>query len=320
LKAEKTHHNMDFISSLEFGKFALYDKKTTDDNITRFELLHFPQGCKRHRIIAGAKAVGYAEPGTGVAKWQDQWGRGIAKYLIEVFTTRGEMVGDMFCGTGTLSWQAIRMGRSAVAVDILPEAIKITNIRLGELKATIETETILNFVSGHNPISYLSYIPEWDRIDLREVGEREKKRNSRIKKRRVAEEKRTKKEREAAAKERLAQERKLDADVRAAVAEHERKDAEEKLADAQVNSQKSASQDDTQEDDDEEKADDGDEKQDEQPDQAPEPEIELDPIEQEDEDPISELDISTIVDPQADAPDTPAATRSRTAGAGDKEK
>jgi hypothetical protein len=139
------------------------------DNITREQLLNWPVGDKKHRVLVHPKTQPYKEAG-GTVVWRDQWGTGIAKNLVQLFTRPGETVGDMCCGTGTLGYVALKMGRNVVAVDILEKAITTTDLRYKELKEDMEKVVLDGWETAHNPISHLSAIPGWATRDLSVIG------------------------------------------------------------------------------------------------------------------------------------------------------
>jgi hypothetical protein len=168
---------------LEYGVFALFDKKPNDENnVDRNELLHFPSGSKGHKVFGHPKANPWKFPNTTSPLWKDQWGYGIAKWLIKIFTLPGEYVGDFFCGTGTGSVCAIKMGRNAVAVDKLAEAITHTTTRLDELKAEVEHTEYKAWATVQNAMSMISLVPDWSRCDWTAIAKREKRVQDKIKK------------------------------------------------------------------------------------------------------------------------------------------
>jgi hypothetical protein len=171
-----------FCSSLEYGVFALFDKNPdADTNVSRVELLFFPPGGKGHKVFGAPKAAPWRMPGTTTPLWKDQWGYGIARLLIQLFTRPGETVGDFFCGTATGSVCAINMGRNAVAVDRNADAIIHANTRLAELKEKVESTELAAWATAQNPLSLISLIPDWSRCDWAAIARREKRLQARIK-------------------------------------------------------------------------------------------------------------------------------------------
>jgi hypothetical protein len=155
------------------------DKKPLrNDNIPREQLLNWPVGDKHHRVLCHPKTQPYKEAG-GTVVWRDQWGAGIVKNLIFLFTKTGETVADMFCGTGTLAYHAIQMGRNVVAVDKLEQAINVTDLRLKEMKETLVHDHD-EWTTSHNPISFLSTIPHWATRNLSHVGALVAKRDGQV--------------------------------------------------------------------------------------------------------------------------------------------
>jgi hypothetical protein len=134
----------------------------------------FPKGSKRHKVWAHPKAAPWKMPGHINPLWNDQWGYGIVQWIIGIFTRPGETVGDMFCGTGTATTVAIKMGRHAIAVDKHPQALIHTNCRLLELKSNEELKELDNWACGSNPMDMISYIPDWSTCNWQEIADREK--------------------------------------------------------------------------------------------------------------------------------------------------
>ncbi len=90
----------------------------------------------------------------------------IAQDLIEEFTRPGDLVADVFCGSGTVPLEAARLGRRVYASDASPYAVTLTR---GKLFApnTIETalataERVLNAASSL-PAPDLRQVPKWVR-------------------------------------------------------------------------------------------------------------------------------------------------------------
>jgi DNA modification methylase len=54
----------------------------------------------------------------------------LAQRVIEVFTHKGELVLDPFCGTGTTLVAARRLGRNAAGIDLSEDYIRLANRRL----------------------------------------------------------------------------------------------------------------------------------------------------------------------------------------------
>jgi hypothetical protein len=220
---------------MEYGVFALFDKNPNDDNVARASLLVFPPGAKRHRIFSFPKTVPWRMPGTDTVLWNDQWGFGVVMWIIGLFTRPGEYVADMFCGTGTATVAAIRMGRHAVAVDRQPEAINHTTTRLLEEKARIEEKEMDGWAFANNAVSSMSFLPDWSTCDWSRVAEREKmirehkrQQQEKDKKRDKEEEKEKKKEESKKKAEKKLKKKKKEADEALAKAQADAADAEEK--------------------------------------------------------------------------------------------
>jgi SAM-dependent methyltransferase len=235
---------------MEYGVFALFDKNPNDDNVSRASLLVFPPGAKRHRIFSFPKAVPWKMPGTDTVLWNDQWGFGVVMWIIGLFTRPGDYVADMFCGTGTATAAAIRMGRHAVAVDRNREAIRHTTTRLLEEKARLEENDLDGWEFANNAVSSMSFLPDWSTCDWSRVAEREKKirehkrqQQENDKKRDKAEEKEKKKEESnKKALRKLKKNRKKADDALAK--------AQEDAADAEKNDEQADDDDDDEEEDD----------------------------------------------------------------------
>ena len=57
----------------------------------------------------------------------------LSELLIRSFTYPGDIVLDLFCGTGTACVAAKRLGRNYIGCDIDPDMVKIANRRLKEI-------------------------------------------------------------------------------------------------------------------------------------------------------------------------------------------
>lgn len=64
----------------------------------------------------------------------------VPRQLITRFTKRGETVLDPFCGGGTALFEAVRLGRNAIGIDLNPEAIRLSR----ELLASAQTQGLVN--------------------------------------------------------------------------------------------------------------------------------------------------------------------------------
>jgi hypothetical protein len=306
---------------LEYGKFALFYKKfDVDNHVTRDELLKFPKGDKRHRILSFPKANAYKMPNSTLPRWTDQWGVGIAKYLIELSTKRGETIGDFYCGTGTIAYWAIRMGRNVIAVDVLEEAIKITNNRLTELRALVEDVPFSDWAHGSNPMSSLAGIPNWSTRDLVAVGQRERARDAQIKKNKELKRKRDRaQEKQDKAKE-VAQGKKVDAqlkkvkqDIALVEAEEALKKATQKLGGDDSDGENEATESLAKINDEKDE-----EEEDEEDKEKEKEEVPKDPTsdEEEEEESVGDDEIN-IGFPTPTPPVTPATTRSKGKGGGE---
>ena len=72
--------------------------------------------------------------------YEDQWRRQFLYQLIDAWTSPGDTIADLCCGTGTASAVACRMGRHSLAVDRLPLSMKYIDKRLGQLKSMINNK------------------------------------------------------------------------------------------------------------------------------------------------------------------------------------
>lgn len=69
-------------------------------------------------------------------KWQQSVAE--AEKLIEIFSKPGDLILDPFAGSGTTAIAAIKKKRRFIGIDIDPECIKTTELRIKELHAGIE--------------------------------------------------------------------------------------------------------------------------------------------------------------------------------------
>lgn len=80
---------------------------------------------------------------------------GLASKCIEVFTHRGELVLDPFCGSGTTLIAAQDLSRNAVGFDLKKEYVKLTESRLKQ-KGLFETKQVAVCDDANNVSKYLS--------------------------------------------------------------------------------------------------------------------------------------------------------------------
>ena len=90
----------------------------------------------------------------------------IARDLISQYSKPGELVADVFCGSGTVPLEAARLGRRAFASDSSPYAVTLTQAKL---QAPKDVASALNDLDGsledaaHLPIPDIGRVPQWVR-------------------------------------------------------------------------------------------------------------------------------------------------------------
>ena len=57
----------------------------------------------------------------------------LSKRIIELFSNKGDIVADFFCGSGTSMVAAKELGRQYIGCDISKRTIEITNKRLNNI-------------------------------------------------------------------------------------------------------------------------------------------------------------------------------------------
>jgi flagellar biosynthesis GTPase FlhF len=223
-------------------------------------------------------------------------------------------VGDLCCGTATLSCDAIEMGVNAIAVDIDNEAVVTSGLRLQELKANIEAGPYTPNFRAHNPISALSTIPNWSTRDLNAVGDQvkeydvAKKQQKADRAKKKADFKKKTKEKKVASDElALAQKKKQESDAKLAIAKAaDRAADDDETDDEEMTSNKEEEDEEKEEEEDEEEQED--EKKEEEEDEKKDEETETTATPGDDETEHSEIDVGTIQTPAAVSP---VATRSK---------
>ncbi|GLU50547.1 DNA methyltransferase [Dyadobacter frigoris] len=89
----------------------------------------------------------------------------IAKYLIENFTQKGDLIFDPFCGAGTIPLEAWSLGRNAIGNDLNKYAFILTSAKLSppnSLNEIIsEIEKYDKEVSERVKTVNLANVPEW---------------------------------------------------------------------------------------------------------------------------------------------------------------
>jgi DNA modification methylase len=83
--------------------------------------------CLQERLVAAKE-----EPRLGIHSFHRFFGKlipAIPAAAVELFTKRGDLVLDPFCGSGTTLVEAIIRGRNAVGVDVNPLAVLITRVK-----------------------------------------------------------------------------------------------------------------------------------------------------------------------------------------------
>lgn len=90
----------------------------------------------------------------------------IARDLISQYSRPGELVADVFCGSGTVPLEAARLGRRPFASDSSPYAVTLTNAKL---QAPKDVDSALNDLEGsledatHVPVPDIGGVPQWVR-------------------------------------------------------------------------------------------------------------------------------------------------------------
>jgi len=80
----------------------------------------------------------------------------VARKLIEMLSEQGDTVFDPFCGSGTVTTEAVRLGRHAIGFDITPLALFIAEVKatpimpqrlwqaLAQIESSLQKKTVLH--------------------------------------------------------------------------------------------------------------------------------------------------------------------------------
>jgi site-specific DNA-adenine methylase len=80
----------------------------------------------------------------------------VARKLIEMLSEQGDTVFDPFCGSGTVTTEAVRLGRHAIGFDINPLALFIAEVKatpimpqrlwqaLAQIESSLQKKTVLH--------------------------------------------------------------------------------------------------------------------------------------------------------------------------------
>lgn len=119
---------------------------------------HFSRKCE-HSVVGSESTLHQLAPYIGKIK------SSIASFLIENFTTKGEIIFDPFCGAGTIPLEAWSLGRDVVANDLNPYAFLLTQAKLcsvpSESEIFQEIERISELVNVRIKYQAIDNTPEW---------------------------------------------------------------------------------------------------------------------------------------------------------------
>ena len=89
----------------------------------------------------------------------------IAHDLIAEYSRKGDVVADVFCGSGTVPLESVQMGRRAFATDASPYAITLTKGKLAAPSSLDEAYAALNstLVAAQSCEVDLRGVPSWVR-------------------------------------------------------------------------------------------------------------------------------------------------------------
>ena len=90
---------------------------------------------------------------------------GMVQALLELYSNPGDTIFDPFCGSGVVPFEAVLMGRNAIANDLSPYAYTITRGKLSapanKSEALLQTRELLKEVERLAPIVGVESVPEW---------------------------------------------------------------------------------------------------------------------------------------------------------------
>jgi site-specific DNA-methyltransferase (adenine-specific) len=113
----------DFKEGLKSGKYRwLKGKKNPDYKF----YLNTHEGIPKGTVIKGISSVIRSKKG----KYSTRKPEELLELLINSFSNPGDIVLDLFCGSGTACVVAKRLGRNYIGSDINPDALKIARRRL----------------------------------------------------------------------------------------------------------------------------------------------------------------------------------------------
>ncbi|MCY4658807.1 MAG: DNA methyltransferase [Acidobacteria bacterium] len=90
----------------------------------------------------------------------------IAADLVRRYSRRGDLVADVFCGSGTIPLEALRLGRRVFAADTNPYAMLLTRAKVNapvSLEAAQSHAAVLLDNAEHQPAPDLRRVPTWVR-------------------------------------------------------------------------------------------------------------------------------------------------------------
>ena len=89
----------------------------------------------------------------------------IAKDLVEEYSRPGELVADVFCGSGTVPLEAARLGRRIFAADASPYAITLTKGKVRPPESPEHAIAALNraLIASRDVVVDLRRVPRWVR-------------------------------------------------------------------------------------------------------------------------------------------------------------
>ena len=91
----------------------------------------------------------------------------IAQDLILKYSKPGQLVADMFCGSGTVPLEAARLGRQVFASDMSQYAVTLTKGKLhAPTRSNPHLQTLIAFSSASNPCPCLTSAVSPDGFEL----------------------------------------------------------------------------------------------------------------------------------------------------------
>lgn len=112
-----------------------------------------------HSVIGAEYTLHQLAPYIGKVK------SSIANFLIENFTSKGEMILDPFCGAGTIPFEAWSLNRNIAANDLNAYAVLLTKAKLFPPNSLIEVLTEIELLERevlcNTAVVDLNDVPEW---------------------------------------------------------------------------------------------------------------------------------------------------------------